>query len=103
VWKVDKNKGTSTAAINPFSSVSGVNATNTFVASPLTADANGNIYYKVIELNTNGNPWANDVLGAWLVEITRSDTSSMVAYSTIVLGGRGARGKICPAIFFGAG
>ena len=103
VWKVDKNKGTSASAISPFSSVSGVNATNTFVASPLTADANGNINYNVIQLNTNGNPWANDMAGAWLVKITSGDTASTVAYSTLVPGAPAAASSNCPATFFAAG
>ena len=61
IWKVNKTTGQAEAHINPFSGGS-ITAANTFVSGPLTADDNGNIYYNVIELNINGNPWQqNDV------------------------------------------
>ncbi len=100
VWKVDKNKGTSVSQINPFTSVSGVTAANTFVSSPLTADINGNIYYNVLELNLNPNPWINDVVNAWLVKITAGDAASTVTYATLVPGAPAATSTNCPATFF---
>lgn len=103
VWKVDKNSGASPSAINPFSSVSGVNATSTFVSSPLTADSNGNIYYNVVEFNTSGNVWGNDIAGAWLVKLTPSDTTSMVAYSTLTPNAPPATSTNCPGTFFALG
>ena len=84
VWKVNTATGQTQTHINPFSGGS-ITAANTFVSGPLTADANGNIYYNVIELNINGNPWGqNDVVNAWLVKITPGDTASTVAYATLV-------------------
>lgn len=100
LWKVDKNKGTSVSQINPFSGVSGVSATNTFVSSPLTADANGNIYYNVLEFNTTGNPWGNDMAGAWLVKVTSSDGASMVTYATLTPTAPPATSTTCEGTFF---
>lgn len=104
VWKVDKSKGTSASPINPFNGVSGVTATNTFVSGPLTADANGNIFYNAIELNTNGNPWGqNDVVAAWLVKITASDTTSIVSYATLIPTAPVGTATTCPSTFFALG
>jgi hypothetical protein len=82
VWKVNKTSGTSSAHINPFAGTSAVPA-NTYVAGPLTADGQGNIYYNAIEV-APGDPFANDILGAWLVKITPADTAAVVSYSTLV-------------------
>jgi hypothetical protein len=104
VWKVDKTKGTGTQ-IAPFNSVNGVSAANTFVSGPLTADANGNIFYNVIELNVTGtNPWdADDVVNAWLVKITPSDAATMVTYATLVPGAPPANSFTCLGTFFNLG
>ncbi|MGB8886295.1 MAG: hypothetical protein WCC87_06195 [Candidatus Korobacteraceae bacterium] len=88
VWKVDETTGQG-VAINPFAGKSfagkPIDATNTFVSGPLTADDSGNIYYNVIELNTNGNPWdQNDVTNSWLVKVTPSDSTATVTYATLV-------------------
>ena len=84
VWKVNTTTGTAQSHINPFTSGQ-TNPASTFVSGPLTVDANGNIYYNVIELNLNGNPWnQNDVAGAWLVKITPSDSSATVTFATLV-------------------
>jgi hypothetical protein len=104
VWKVDKKKGTSASPINPFVGVSGVTPLNTFVSSPLTADANGNIYYNVIQLNLAGNPWVqNDVAGAWLVKITPTDTASTVTYAVLIPNASPATATTCPGTFFNLG
>ena len=84
VWKVNTATGQTQTHINPVSG-GGITAANTFVSGPLTADANGNIYYNVIELNINGNPWGqNDVVNAWLVKITPGDAASTVTYAALV-------------------
>jgi hypothetical protein len=105
VWKVDKNTGTSTSAINPFNGVAGVTPANTYVAGPLTADANGNIYYNVIQLNNSfGNPWdQNDVKNSWLVKITPDDTASTVTFATLVPGAPAGTSTNCPGTFFNLG
>ena len=100
VWKVDKTTGHSQAHINPFGGAQ-INPANTFVSSPLTADDNGNIYYNVIELNTNGNPWGqNDVAGAWLVKITPSDSSATVTYAALVPNAPPGTSTNCQGTFF---
>ena len=103
LWKVDKNTGASVSQVNPFSAVSGVTSSNTFVSSPLTADSSGNIYYNVIEFNTSGNPWSNDVAGSWLVEVTSTDTPSIVAYATLTPTAPLGTSTNCPGTFFNLG
>ncbi len=88
IWKVNETTGQG-VAINPFAGKTfagkPIDATNTFVAGPLTADDSGNIYYNVIELNTNGNPWQqNDVTNSWLVKVTPGDSTATVTYATLV-------------------
>jgi hypothetical protein len=83
VWKVNTTTGQSEAQINPFSG-GGINAANTFVSGPLTADSNGNIYYNVIEFNVNGNPWQNDITNAWLVKVNPDNSTATVTYATLV-------------------
>jgi len=100
VWKVNKDTGMSVSQINPFSSISGVSAANTFVSSPLTADANGNIYYNVIEFNLNINPWANDIPNSWLVKVTSSDTPSIVPYANLTPTAPSGSSTNCEGTFF---
>jgi hypothetical protein len=100
LWKVNKDTGMSVSQINPFSGVSGVNATNTFVASPLTADANGNIYYNVIEFNLNVNAWANDIPNSWLVKVTSTDAASIVSYANLTPTAPSGSSTNCEGTFF---
>jgi hypothetical protein len=105
IFRVNKADGTSVARINPFAGMSVVPA-NTFVAGPLTADPQGNIYHNVIELAdpAMGDPWLVDARGAWLVKVTPGDMASVVSYSTLVPGAPGGVGiqrpgvNIAPAI-----
>lgn len=100
VWKVNTTTGQSQSHINPFSGPS-VSAANTFIAGPLTADANGNIYYNVIQLNTSGNPWQqNDVTNAWLVKIAPSDSASTVTFATLVPNAPPGSSNNCLGTFF---
>jgi hypothetical protein len=104
VWKVDKAKGTSVSQITPFATVNGASAMNTFVSGPLTADASGNIYFNVIELNVSGNPWGqNDVANSWLVKIAPDDSFTMVTYSTLIPGAPAGTSTNCPGTFFNLG
>ncbi len=101
VWKVNKTTGASVSHINPFSGNGSVNAMNTFVAGPLTADANGNIYYNVIELNINGNPWdQNDVMNAWLVKIAPDDTATIATFASLTPGAPAGTSLTCPGNFY---
>ena len=100
VWKVNTTTGQAVSHINPFSG-GGTNPANTYVSGPLTADNNGNIYYNVIELNTNGNPWGqNDVAGAWLVQITSTDSAATVTFATLVPNAPPGNSTSCEGTFF---
>ncbi len=100
VWKVNTTTGLAQSHIIPFSG-SGYNPADTYVAGPLTADNNGNIYYNVIQLNTNGNPWdQNDVAGAWLVKITPTDSSAYVTFAALVPNAPPGNSTNCPGTFF---
>jgi hypothetical protein len=101
LWKIDKTTGKSLAQINPFSALV-VDSKNTFVASPLTADASGNIFYNVIALvdPATADPWFGaDIAGAWLVKVTASGTASVVTYATLVPGAPTASATTCPGRF----
>jgi hypothetical protein len=101
LWKIDKTTGKSLAQINPFSALF-IDPKNTFVASPLTADANGNIFYNVIALDGTAttDPWLDvDVAGAWLVKVTPGDTASMATYASLVPGAPAASATTCPGRF----
>jgi outer membrane protein assembly factor BamB len=102
--KIDKTTGKSLAQINPFSALF-VFPQNTFVASPLTADAGGNIFYNVIELvdPATADPWVGaDVAGAWLVKVTPAGTASVATYASLVPGAPAASATTCPGRFSSA-
>src|SRR5439155_786997 len=64
-----------------------------FVAGPLTADASGNVYYNVLELNMSdpyGVSKANDIPGSWLVKVS-GDVPVSAPYSALVRGAPAAR------------
>jgi len=102
LWKVNKADGTSASHINPFSGVS-IDVKNTFIAGPLTADANGNIYYSVVELAdpSLGDPWRdNDAVASWLVKVTPQDKASVVSFANLVPDAPPGTATTCPAPFF---
>lgn len=101
IWKVNKDSGMSESHINPFTGTSNFDATNTFVSGPLTADANGNIFYSVIELidPSIAEPWfGSDVRGAWLVKVTPQDGATIATYNSLVPNAPSAIGN-CPGRF----
>jgi len=64
------------------------------------ADANGNIYYNVIQLNITGNPWnQNDVAGAWLVKIAPDDSFIVATFASITPGAPAGTSLTCPGTF----
>jgi hypothetical protein len=102
LWKVKKTDGTSASHIDPFSGMNQVVKANTYVAGPLASDAQGNIFYNVMQLAdpSAGNPWsANDVVNAWLVRVTPSDATSVVTYTTLVPGAPPGSSNNCPGQF----
>jgi hypothetical protein len=83
IFKINKSTGAVVKRINPFGTT--INA-NTFTASPLSADASGNIYYNVVQVTQN-NPTGflgDDVVNSWLVKVAPNDTVTMVSYSTLL-------------------
>ena len=52
----------------------------TYVTSPITIDANGNLYYNVLRWRRT-NPWTTDISDAWLVKIAPDGTAIARGYS----------------------
>ena len=103
VWKVNKTTGVSASHINPFTGNATVTAANTYVAGPLTADSNGNIYYNVIQLNLAGNPWnQNDVAASWLVKIAPDDSTISATFASLLPGAPDGTSLTCPGTFYDA-
>jgi hypothetical protein len=104
IWKVNKDSGQSAARINPFPSNS-IDARNTFVSGPLTADASGNLYYNVLMLTdpTIAEPWFGaDVQGAWLVKVTPQDVATVTTYAMLVPGAPAGNSVTCLGRFSGS-
>src|SRR4029077_11835267 len=79
----NKATGAAVKRINPFgTTIDG----NTYTASPLSADAQGNIYYNVVQISTPPTQsfFTADVVGSWLVKVTPNDTVTKVSYSTLL-------------------
>jgi hypothetical protein len=86
VAKVRKSNGTVAATINPFTGPSApTQNTDIFVAGPLSADKNGNIFYNAIELS-HSQPWDQDVVNSWLVKITPQNQASKVSFAVLTAG-----------------
>jgi hypothetical protein len=104
VWKVNQADGTSAAAINPFAGTS-ITAADTYVAGPLTADSAGDIYYNAIELAdpSVGDPWQNDIQGAWIVKVTPAGATSVLSFASLVPGAPAGSATTCPGVFSDAG
>lgn len=83
IFKINKTDGSVVKRINPFGSTIDP---NTFTASPLSADANGNIYYNVIQVTQNNlTGWlGDDVVNSWLVKVSPTDTVTKVSYSALL-------------------
>ncbi len=79
VTKLNTSNGSIAAVINPFGTTKDM---NTFVAGPLSADKNGNVYYNAIKLSP-GRPWDDDVVDSWLVKIAPNNTSNKVRFATL--------------------
>jgi hypothetical protein len=78
----------------------GIVASNTYGFSPLTADAQGNIYYNVIQFAdpSAGNPWQTDPVNSWLVKVTPQDATSIATYATLTPNAPGASAQ-CEAAY----
>jgi len=95
VFKLSIGSGAVLARFNPFGTAIDP---NTFVSSPITVDAQGNVYYNVLKLNTTNNPATNDpwsfgpnfdgtnvidIPDAWLVKISSAGTINKVSYKSL--------------------
>jgi hypothetical protein len=79
LYKVNKSDGSVAKKISPFTSKS-----NTFVVSPITVDATGNVYYNVLQLSaTGGNLYDSDARDSWLVKVDTNDKATFVSYQTL--------------------
>lgn len=100
VWKVDTATGQYVSHINPFANQT-IDAANTFVSSPLTADDDGNIIYNVLELKLPGDPYTRrDIGGAWLVKVRPDDSSATVDYHTLTPNAPPGGSFHCPGNFY---
>lgn len=95
VFKLSMDSGNLLGRFNPFGSTIDP---NTFVSSPITVDAQGNIYYNVLKLNitndpTTNDPWSygpnfdgnnvTDIPDAWLVKISSAGVINKVSYKSL--------------------
>lgn len=78
VYQVDESDGSLVTQLNPFGSID----TNRYVSGPLTIDANGSLYYNVIQLDPT-NPWSVDIRGAWLIRIAPTGQVRIASYSKL--------------------
>jgi len=83
IFKINKTDGSVVKRINPFGTVVD---TNTYTASPITVDANGNLFYTVVQVSSTPTQsfYTNDVVNSWLVKVTPSDAISMVSWTTLM-------------------
>ena len=79
VYKLKQRDGTVASQINPFGTLD----PSVFVFGPLTVDNAGNIYYNVIQVNTNW-PWQEDAENSWLVKVRPDDSTATVTYVSLL-------------------
>ena len=85
VWKLDTGDGSVVSLINPgYPAIAG---STVYVAGPLSADSNGNIFFNALQLDFDpANPDAGSelALNSWLVKIAPDDSTAKVNYSALV-------------------
>ncbi len=86
VFKLNMGDGSVVSRINPFETIDA----HTFVAGPLSADDQGNVYYNALRLDAT-DPWGGasgtDVVDSWLVKVfSATDGTAKVSYKTLVNG-----------------
>jgi len=82
VFKLDRGSGEVVTRITPFGNPA--NNPNTFVAGPLSADSNGNVYYNAIKFTDQTPGFYPGLVDSWLVKIAPDDSVSMVSFSTLL-------------------
>jgi len=80
VFKLDRGDGSVVSRISPF----GTTDANTFVAGPLSADSNGNVYYNAIKFTDQTIGFFPGLVNSWLVKIAPDDSVSMVSYPSLL-------------------
>jgi outer membrane protein assembly factor BamB len=78
---IARRLGQFTTAIDP----------QTYVTSPVTIDADGNLYYNAVRMAAE-DPWTTDISDAWLVKIASDGTASRARYSALVTNAPAATG-----------
>ncbi len=82
IFKLRKTDGSVVSRINPFATLD----PTIIVASVLTSDRSGNIYYNAIQQFNPGagiSFYAHDVVDSWLVKVTSQDVVTKVSYSVL--------------------
>jgi uncharacterized protein (TIGR03437 family) len=72
---------------------------NTYETGPITIDANGNLYYNVVQVVTTNGFYGNDATNSWLVEIASGGAVSMVTYQTLTASQAPSAGSQCITSF----
>jgi uncharacterized protein (TIGR03437 family) len=72
---------------------------NTYETGPLTIDANGNLYYNVVQVVTTNGFYGNDSTNSWLVEIAAGGAISTVTYLSLTSSQAPAAGSQCITSF----
>ncbi len=80
VLEVDRETGAITRRLGQFGDSLD---SRTYVTSPITIDAQGNLYYNVLRLAAQ-TPWTSDILGAWLVKVQPDGTATRASYASLV-------------------
>src|SRR5262249_34033199 len=99
VWKLNTDDGSVAAHINPgYPAVAGATV---YVAGPLLADNNGNVYFHALQLDyypvtTAGSELA---VGSWLVKIAPNDSAAKASFATLVPGAPPPTGHFCRRAF----
>ncbi len=83
IFKINKADGSVVKRINPFGTTVDP---NTYTASPLSTDGQGNIFYNVVQISTAPTVsfFTNDAVNSWLVRVGADDSITMVSYSTLL-------------------
>ncbi|HXO20618.1 MAG TPA: hypothetical protein VOA87_11925 [Thermoanaerobaculia bacterium] len=94
IYKLNKSNGAVVAHVTPFGSHTDPDI---FTTGPLTADANGNVYYDTIKLS-HGNPWESDVVNSWLVKVAANGTVTKATITSLTVGAPAGNAQ-CPGVF----
>ncbi|HEY0557248.1 MAG TPA: hypothetical protein VGG20_23535 [Thermoanaerobaculia bacterium] len=97
IFKIAKSDGHLVARIMPIAPSGPALDPDTFTASPLTADAAGNIYYTTLKLN-HGNPWDADIVASSLVKVSPAGVARSASITSLTPGAPHGNDK-CLGVF----